>query len=323
MSNLLSKPTTLYVIGNGFDQHHDIQCSYINFRDWMKDNYRDVYNNFLRIYGTCTDDWWSTFEENLTNFNPDIYPNEIAGNTFFKIKKYLEEHYGQDGTDAIDSFEMANPEGVTNHYQLVAAVARFEMQHLKDDLYEAFGDWVKSLTIPDKDKIIKDIDTEAMFLTFNYTKTLEDLYGVDDDHVLHIHGSVDRGDFVIGHNMTAEAMIDRDLEKHALERDPEEDKGGDEARLELFDVIADELKKPVDDLIVENRHYFNSLEGLKKLIVLGFSYSEIDLPYLREIFEVTGEDINVKFGWHTPKDKNNAETFKKAMGLTKCKLVKF
>lgn len=58
-----------------------------------------------------------------------------------------------------------------------------EMQHLKDDLYEAFGDWVKSLTIHDKDKIIKNIDTEAMFLTFNYTKTLEDLYGVDDDQV--------------------------------------------------------------------------------------------------------------------------------------------
>ena len=47
MSNLLSKPTTLYVIGNGFDRHHDIPCSYIDFRDWMKDNCRDVYNNFL------------------------------------------------------------------------------------------------------------------------------------------------------------------------------------------------------------------------------------------------------------------------------------
>lgn len=188
MSNLLSKPTTLYVIGNGFDQHHNIPCSYIDFRDWMKDNCSDVYDNFLRIYGTCTDGWWSTFEENLTNFNPDIYPNEIA-----------------------------------------------------------------------------------MFLTFNYTKTLEDLCGVDDDNVLHIHGSVDRGNFVIGHNMTAEEMIDRDLEEHAIERNPEKDKGEDEARLGLFDVIADELKKPVDDLIVENRHYFNSLEGLKKLIVLGFS----------------------------------------------------
>ena len=289
----------------------------------MKDNYRDVYDNFLRIYGSCNDDWWSTFEENLTNFDPNIYPKEIAGNTFFKIKEYLEEHYGQDGIDAIDKFEMENAEGVTNHYQLVAAVARFEMQHLKDDLYEAFGDWVKSLTIPDKDKIIKEIDTEAMFLTFNYTKTLEDLYGVDDAFVLHIHGSVDKGNFVIGHDMTAEEMMDRDLEEHVLERNPEDDKGEDEARLELFDVIADELKKPVDDIIVENGHYFNSLEGLKKLIVLGFSYSQIDLPYLRVIFEVTGNDINVVFGWHTNKDKNNAETFKKEMGLTNSKLVLF
>lgn len=43
MNYLLSKPTTLYVMGNGFDRHHGILCSYINFRDWMKDNYRDVY----------------------------------------------------------------------------------------------------------------------------------------------------------------------------------------------------------------------------------------------------------------------------------------
>ena len=57
--------------------------------------------------------------------------------------------------------------------------------------------------------------------------------------------------------------------------------------------------------------------------MLGFSYSKIDLPYLREIFEVTGKDINVEFGWHNCKDNKNAETFKKEMGLTNSKLVLF
>jgi hypothetical protein len=28
----------LYIIGNGFDQHHDIQCSFLNFMEWIKEN---------------------------------------------------------------------------------------------------------------------------------------------------------------------------------------------------------------------------------------------------------------------------------------------
>ena len=57
--------------------------------------------------------------------------------------------------------------------------------------------------------------------------------------------------------------------------------------------------------------------------VLGFSYSSIDLPYLRRIFEIVGIDIHVIFGWHSPEDETNAKTFANEMGLANCELMFF
>ena len=99
--------------------------------------------------------------------------------------------------------------------------------------------------------------------------------------------------------------------------------GEDEARMELFQVIADQLRKPVEDIMVMNSIHFNALETIDEMEVLGFSYSSIDLPYLRRIFEIAGVDIHVIFGWHSTEDKTNAETFRIEMGLTNCELMYF
>ena len=42
---------TLYIIGNGFDMHHDIKCSYKNFREWLGEHHSDVPNKIEEIYG--------------------------------------------------------------------------------------------------------------------------------------------------------------------------------------------------------------------------------------------------------------------------------
>ena len=72
-----------------------------------------------------------------------------------------------------------------------------------------------------------------------------------------------------------------------------------------------------------NSNHFNDLEAINEMGVLGFSYSKIDLPYLRRIFEVVGTDIHVKFGWHSDEDRTNAGTFANEMGLTNCELMYF
>lgn len=313
----------LYIIGNGFDKHHGMPCGYDNFKEWLIQNHKDIYNNLVRLYGDINVDWWSKFEENLTNFDPDRYPNEVAQTSFFDLQRKMEELYGDDGRNAIDDFEEADMEGITNRYHIVPAIARFEMERLKNDLIEVFGEWVKTINVPMQAERIENLDTDATFFTFNYTRTLEDLYDVDEDNVIHLHGSVDNGGFVIGHGLTMEELLDRDVEENAYERNPDDDMGEDEARMTLFQVIADQLRKPVEDIMDMNSSHFNALETINEMEVLGFSYSKIDLPYLRRIFEIAGVNIHVIFGYHTDDDRANAVAFEAEMGLTNCNLIYF
>lgn len=315
----------LYVIGNGFDMHHKIKCKYLDFRKWLHKTRPEVYNNLAWLYGRMSGEWWRSFEESLTEFKPNTYPRKIAKMGFMTQLDFLVDKYGQEWRDFMDSYEdsMSNNGGVTDKYQRIAAIARFEMQHLKDDLFESFGEWVKTLMIPKAAPKVR-IDKKAIFFTFNYTRTLEDLYGIEEKQIVHLHGSVDNNKFVIGHSMTAEEMKNKDLIEHAIHRNPDRNYGADEARLAMFEVIEDELKKPVDDIMYRYRNDFNSLVGVKEVEILGLSYSPIDLPYLRNIFDITGTDVKVRLGWHSKDyDKKNAKEFAKEMKLTNYRLKKF
>lgn len=55
----------LYIIGNGFDLHHRINCSYKDFRKWVYENDFAVFDKVDEIYGVYDDDWWSDFENKL------------------------------------------------------------------------------------------------------------------------------------------------------------------------------------------------------------------------------------------------------------------
>lgn len=312
----------LYVIGNGFDKHHGMKCGYCDFKKWLKSNRKNVYENLTRIYGNLTDDWWSKFEESLSDFDPDQFPSEVASATFLEYLRKLVDRYGEEGRSFINEYEMEN-KTISNRLNRAAAIADFEMGHLKNDLCKAFGDWAKKIKIPDASKRDCDLDTTALFFTFNYTRTLEDLYKIEEDQVIHLHGSVDNGVFVIGHNMSAKEMIERDLDRYAYDRDPDDDEGEDFARIAMFNV-AEELKKTVSEIIQNHSADFDSLRCIEEVEVLGFSYSQIDRPYLDKIIKETGKDIKVRLGWHEEeKDKYKAESFARELELSNYELIKF
>lgn len=72
---------------------------------------------------------------------------------------------------------------------------------------DLFVDWVKN-ELGDidfygikKPEIEAMIDSNAFFLSFNYTKTLELGYGINENQVCHIHGSVESlpNEIIMGH----------------------------------------------------------------------------------------------------------------------------
>lgn len=69
----------LYIIGNGFDRHHDVENGYNSFRDWLKRNDPELYHVYSSV---CRyDALWSDFENGLAYVDRDYdVPESIRWN---------------------------------------------------------------------------------------------------------------------------------------------------------------------------------------------------------------------------------------------------
>lgn len=140
------------------------------------------------------------------------------------------------------------------------------------DIPSYFSRWISTIDInkaikkKDFEKIIdKDSD---MFLSFNYTKTLESLYGVLG--VCHIHGVQDEK-LLFGHGNDYDYFSDDNYGRQI----------GTESS---FQEIHDKLKKDTKGAINDNISFFNDLgTSIDKIYSYGFSFSEVDEIYIREI----------------------------------------
>lgn len=270
-------PKHLYIIGNGFDLHHGMNCSYKNFQEWMYENNPDVIEKADEIYGICGDEWWSDFENQLASLDAIRYSSEIA---FENQPDLLSEHCDRTWNDA--EFEVEN-----------------QLEGLYTDLRECFHEWILQLKSPLESRKIDLITQDTVFLNFNYTKTLENLYGINQHKILHIHGCIDENeDFILGHGKSY-----KDIESMNTIGLPEPPEGLPTEELAEFykehagdgqmlhEQLAEEAairgiasqRKPVDKLIKKNEDFFNSLSDISHIHVYGMSLSEVDIPYLKHI----------------------------------------
>lgn len=243
---------TLYVIGNGFDLHHELPTSYENFYDFA----HDELNDFEEFYQTNTnlESPWHDFENSLGQFNWE---------NLFEIHNEINVADG--------GFKMSDVYGLEDFLSE-------ETDRHVEKISQSFKDWVNQIDISTaKQKL--NLEKEAVYLTFNYTQTLQSIYKIDEKNIIHIHGSAKSIDHIIfGHGET-------------WVEEPELDENGDSNRYMLTDAEAAAkrpfylLKKPVDENIQRNRKFFDSLTHIEKIIVLGHSLNEIDLPYLQAIAE--------------------------------------
>ena len=199
-------------------------------------------------------------------------------------------------------------------------VTRDDLMRLKAELNEALGSWAKTIGMPEPGTAIDDIDRNAVFFTFNYTRTLEDFYGIDADRIVHLHGGVDNGNLIFGHDSMGDGVTDEDL-KEARRMRMDADVYRDMVHVKMSQEFADVFRKPVAEVIEKHRGDFEALTGIEEMIVLGVSYSDIDKPYFERIIEATGDDIKVMLGHHTFGDGNHA--LAEELGFCNTTLVEF
>lgn len=114
-------------------------------------------NRVDEIYGSCTEEWWCDFENQLASLDALNYGETIACQNEPDLAS---EHCDRMWNDAEIEVEQA-------------------LGSLFSDLRECFHLWIEQLNNPQSSQTIKIENTNSCFLNFNYTRTLETLYGIN------------------------------------------------------------------------------------------------------------------------------------------------
>ncbi len=266
----------LCIIGNGFDLHHGISSSYNDYMNWLEIHYPSLYDEITQTFIDAEEvSWWCDFERHLADveymydLSIVVYPDyEVEG---IEIK----------GTNS--------PERLAALYKAIQKTFAMWAGGLNNYLQEVQADL--------------KLDIDATYLTFNYTNTLQDVYHIPDNLVLHIHGKAKRGDnLIVGHGSNGDDFPVKQLEIVGFQKKP----------LRIGREIAI-LRKPVESIINANQLFFESLSNVEDITVYGFSFSSIDMPYIKEIFKHV--KYNVKWHIHVRSIKE-AESIEKTEDLT-------
>jgi len=284
---------TLYIIGNGFDLHHNIKSSYCNFKKYIErvDNQLfELIDEYLQI-----EDNWSDFEEALSSVDIDTL-TQRAGD-------FLVSYSAEDWSDAYHHDYQYEIEEVT--------------RKLSFKLKQYFEEWLTLLKIPKKKDIEKkllQLDKSAKYLTFNYTHTLQKTYKIKKSNVLHIHGALGKSKkIILGHNWNPANKTYLHDQRDPEDLDPRVSEGN-----EIIESYFRTTFKPTKEIIKNNKSFFSKLNKVRKIIIIGHSISQVDILYFKKISKKIKKS---KVAWivtyHTKNDKKNHVRQLMRIGISK------
>lgn len=259
----------LYIIRNGFDIHHGIPSRYSDFKHYIKNTdsrLHDRIEEHLPI-----DEKWSELEAAFANLDVDHITD--------KAEQFLMSYSADDWSDS-------GP----HDYQ-------YELNNIIEDLSYGvkshFCEWIRGLEIkPIWQLSCKrlPIDPQAIFLTFNYTQTLQITYQIAGENIVHIHGkSVDEdSDIVLGHSWDPDDIPDFNDVPDPEDRDIRIHEG-----YELINNYFRNTFKPSATIIKNNQSFFSRLKNVDRVWVLGHSLSYVDMEY----FEVLVRSLQENTDW--------------------------
>lgn len=263
----------IYIIGNGFDLYHGLSTSYGHFRDFVKEHDNELAELVEKYYSHKNNsDFWSDFEENLSGLDDDL------------LREY--------GLTYLDDYGCENWKDAFHHdyqYELDRMIDRIT-QGIRKCLYF----WLSQISFDGLEKKAIPIEKDAYYLTFNYTHTLEKIYDIPTQNILHIHGTYkghDNDEIIYGHGGHSYTI----------------DKYIDDSRIaEGEGIIKDYFKKttkPVKQIIHKYQKFFyRMIVDVTNVTIIGHSMNEIDYPYFKRI----GNSIKGRTDWtyyyHSIKD---------------------
>jgi len=261
----------LYILGNGFDLAHHLPTSYEDFHKWLVAN-REIHfvRAFERLY-------------------PEVRNNE---GRWCDIESALSKLTLEDAVIFDKEYQECSDEIRHENSSHDAYICGDKLRQVIDVLPSCLHDWVYSINVTNCHKqyeIIKD----AYFLSFNYTRTLEDVYDINPNMIYHVHGVVNSGkEFVFGYG--EDSFEENECMINEIERNRD-----------LIVKILRNNKKPVSTILKYPRYQelLKAISEVSSVIVYGQSCSDIDKPYFKSIADCVRHDAQWVF-YVYDKEKN-------------------
>ena len=291
-----NKYKTLYIIGNGFDIYHGSPSRYSDFYNFC---FCEAHNN-CSIHGhdncdtlqllnyTYGSELWSDFENKLGK--PDMNAIRAAAR--------IEQKHRQPRIDESLDFRASN---------VVEEIGGYLQYHICKWAHSLDADVCKC-------KKLLDIDNEkesALYLTFNYTKTLEKVYGISSNQIYHIHMDDDVENIKVKNDIVGIDCIygcgdiDAEIEKNNSDFS------------ETMRIYSDYMRKKTGEIIRSEQWKtwfgeYGKSKDVDKICVIGHSLNDIDKPYF---VEINKKHPKAKWyvSYHTEKEKMAME--KRLKGL--------
>lgn len=294
----------LIITGNGFDRAHRLPTSYEHFRKYLKE-YRKPFYRAIQRY-LPNEELWCDFEAALGELDD------------WKLQEDNSSYYLDYGADNWRD---------SAHYEFQFMIE--QDLSFAADIPFYFKEWICRINTDVPAIVSRDIfNKHCKFLNFNFTDTLERVYGIPSPNILYIHGkALGNDNLIIGHHATETFQCGgvsafNAAEEHGIYMESEDE---DIRITEAKEVIKAYFKNTFKDTasIINNKYaFFNSLADIEEVFILGHSLSDIDMDYFFEIRKQVMPCCRWYISYFTQDDLDAIEHFVSRLNIENYQLVK-
>ena len=310
----------LIICGNGFDLHHGYKTGYYDYRNFLLENYPDSCSAFedfpyINLSGS---DKWSDLEQSLTIGYEECIENAV------------DEGY-PDWNDNSDS-----------RWHGIDIDLKEQTKFIFDFTGRYFFQWLTDTDFSDPQELM-DLDANDCYLTFNYTSTLEKVYNIKPENIMHIHGQIDFVDETgeltksIGDiTTTGQVEVTEEIQFGSVENNGETIKAEMERKYGQDDFYGASIEPGIYNIIefckvasknlemnYDSLNNFINNNVIEEVVVMGHSLIGVDCPYYADIIVPKLKDCRWVFHWHFNSDKKDIEEFIKKFSINNYSLVEW
>lgn len=288
--------SSLFILGNGFDMAHGLPTKYLDFKNFLNDLYPDAEefcDEQFDIYDYATmyeDDFAAEIlfyaMNNASGKEWNDFENALGNINFYKKIPRRNKEVG----------EIDHNQAMVDYMLAADAISNLIIQSTKH-WQDFFRLWIKNIEqqleygeyLPKTNLMSLFNQPDNLYLTFNYTKVLQTLYGIKK--VIHIRNRVGQK-LILGHG-----------DDKATYYEPFDEPIGSSF---LNDLIMSFRKDTISPLKKYSDFFKKLNKNIDKVYSYGFSYSKPDSVYIKTIIESIAVDAVWYFTEFEEKNKELA-----------------